>query len=924
MRAKSWNCTGLAPRIKKRYFRNWLSDADVVLLQETFVDTAAVQFPGFQHFVRPAVHGPGKKKKQGRPRGGLATLISSQLLSAFSVSRLEDLVFDGLECLCLRLERLDVARADLPGSFVLLNFYVASPPVQFDYNAFYFALESYCLALDAPVVIGGDFNAHLRGAGNSVPNLRDRDFREFAVRMEDSGFAFFPSGGDLDKPTFFSDRGCTVIDYWFVQGVACKGYRAVELTEKGHRALQLDLEWPAATRTVLRDRTSHRRHFRSPPPSDFFDLFCEGHGLRSTVDFLRKGLSRIFSLFVLTLGTLLSSARASGESSGEPWERYLSEAETRSLREAEREVTVLGAAARVGPPPAGYSAAVSRLRLLRRSLHALATRRLFGEVRGSLDDPTRLWAMVKKFRVGSDTGALPIDTLVQHFRSVFNREGDPVPFVFRDALYVEEDALDAPFTQEELESAVRELSKGTAPGPTGIGNDVILSLIQLPGAADFFLCLFNACLEGAELPHIWRCTEIFLLYKGKGLLTDPGSYRGIALMDSSLKLFERLLYARLSSWAAGRGLIPDCQFGFRAGAGTLDAILVLLSLIWKYVSVQKAQLFAALIDFQKAFPSVNRALLIHKLGVLGVSGKFRGCLCAIFYRNSFSLRAGSKVTCELPVTTGLREGSVLSPLLFSLFISDMSTEVLAPFDGFLQSDPRLNGVKIPGLLYADDLVLLCLTGDLLRARLRRLAAYAQRNMLTVNVAKCEVVVFGGRTVGHGSFRYNGQLIPIRSSCKYLGVWLDADRSGRSLRNAILEKFQAGVPVFFNLCRRLRIGDLPHIYQLAQALLFSLLYGAEFMVSADVLRRCETAWWRGVRQFYGLPNGVSSATLRLLFPRFNLVHKVLLGKVGLSLRGLQSRDTLLPEACSNDRGLGKGIRITGYSFRNIPGDRRWAA
>jgi hypothetical protein len=232
----------------------------------------------------------------------------------------------------------------------------------------------------------------------------------------------------------------------------------------------------------------------------------------------------------------------------------------------------------------------------------------------------------------------------------------------------------------------------------------------------------------------------------------------------------------------------------------------------------------------------------------------------------------------------------------------MSTEVLAPFDGFLQSDPRLNGVKIPGLLYADDLVLLCLTGDLLRARLRRLAAYAQRNMLTVNVAKCEVVVFGGRTVGHGSFRYNGQLIPIRSSCKYLGVWLDADRSGRSLRNAILEKFQAGVPVFFNLCRRLRIGDLPHIYQLAQALLFSLLYGAEFMVSADVLRRCETAWWRGVRQFYGLPNGVSSATLRLLFPRFNLVHKVLLGKVGLSLRGLQSRDTLLPEALIFDRGF----------------------
>jgi hypothetical protein len=63
--------------------------------------------------------------------------------------------------------------------------------------------------------------------------------------------------------------------------------------------------------------------------------------------------------------------------------------------------------------------------------------------------------------------------------------------------------------------------------------------------------------------------------------------------------------------------------------------------------------------------------------------------------------------------TGLREGSVPSPLLFSLFISDISDEVIRPFGQgeFLKRDPELNGVPIPGLLYADDLVLFCLTGD---------------------------------------------------------------------------------------------------------------------------------------------------------------------------------------------------------------------
>jgi hypothetical protein len=216
-------------------------------------------------------------------------------------------------------------------------------------------------------------------------------------------------------------------------------------------------------------------------------------------------------------------------------------------------------------------------------------------------------------------------------------------------------------------------------------------------------------------------------------------------MDSCLKLYERLLYGRLRPWATARDLILDCQFGFRAGAGTLDAILVFKTLIARYVGVSRSRLFVALIDFQKAFPSVNRALLIEKLGRLGVSYKFRRCLCAIFYRNSFAIRTGNKVTREFPVITGLREGSVLSPLLFSLFISDFGEEVLRPFSpgDFVKRDPQLNGIPIPGLLYADDLVLLCLTGDLLRERLLRLANYACRNQLTVNVSKYEIMVFGG-------------------------------------------------------------------------------------------------------------------------------------------------------------------------------------
>jgi hypothetical protein len=106
--------------------------------------------------------------------------------------------------------------------------------------------------------------------------------------------------------------------------------------------------------------------------------------------------------------------------------------------------------------------------------------------------------------------------------------------------------LDVLFTVEELEMAVRELDRGTAPGVTGIGNDILREHFDLLGGSDFFLGLFNACLEGGVLPEQWRCTELFLLYKGKGAVADPGSYCRIALMESMLKLYERLLFHRLS------------------------------------------------------------------------------------------------------------------------------------------------------------------------------------------------------------------------------------------------------------------------------------------------------------------------------------------------------------------------------------------
>ncbi len=190
--------------------------------------------------------------------------------------------------------------------------------------------------------------------------------------------------------------------------------------------------------------------------------------------------------------------------------------------------------------------------------------------------------------------------------------------------------------------------------------------------------------------------------------------------------------------------------------------------------------------------------------------------------------------------------------------------------------------------------------------------FADDNFLTVNVSKCEVVVFGSSVKRLAGFKYKGQVIPTRTTCKYLGVWLDADMSGKTLADAIAHKFNAAVPVFFSLCRRLKLGRIDLVYRMANSLVFSLLYGCEFLRRLDVVETCEQKWWSGVRAFYGLPNGVSTATLRLLFPRVALVDRVLLAKFSLLHRGSGPLKTLFPEAIVCDRGFLFGRHRKGFS------------
>ncbi len=898
MKIASWNVGGLRRLVKKSKFKDWCAGFDIFLLQETMLHERSrpVSIPGFTLFHKFGVLGP-----RGRPKGGLCIGISHDVAKIFEINNVS-VIFSESEAMLIQLTRKCSSSLWPPALFVL-NLYVPSPPRQVSFPNLGLEIQEAVgdRVGNHPFLVAGDFNAHYTRSARAV--LRDRCFSWFFDDLCDEGFVPFPDRGS-SVPSFVSSRGASLIDLTLSRGfdLNTAGSSLFAYEGTGHRAVQIECMFPPLRSNVLMPRTSYRKHLSVPPSPNFFGSLTRLYGWSGPLEILAPGVSLVFTMLITMLGSFLHQVRPP-EKSSESWFRYLSFSEIRELDRLERAVVAFSGDIRVGTDTTLLCEAKKEWTAKTLKLKGRAAARLAASVEDAKGDHTRLWKVIRNFRLDPDASqGLPVDTLCEHFVSLFNRGSDGISLPFLHSFAPFNEALDRRFTMVELESALGALKANSAPGQSGIGNDVILELADVKGFKRLLLNLFNGCLEGGSIPQAWSHCEMFFLYKGKGDPLLPSSYRAIALLDSFVKLYERLLCHRLQEWVTEQDIIPPSQFGFRAASGTLDAIFVFWKLILHFVHLHKGTLFVALIDFKSAFPSVDRNLLFARLAALGLSRKFSLALHSLFEKNSFQLRLGGEVSASFPVTTGLREGSVLSPLLFSIFISDLEREVLAPFpsSSFLTRDCIFQGVTVNGLLFADDLVIFSRSEAGLKMRLKLLKSYVDSRKLTVNTAKCEIVSFGSPPGANFSFKFGGQEIPVVRRCKYLGVLFDQVHILKGHEEHLVARFQNAVGGFFRLARHLDLSDLPTWSRLQSSLLFSVFYGSEFLPGEDLAARVTPIYHKALRSYIGLPPCVSNAALNLIFPEFSFRFLFLKKKCGFLRRTTQVTPTLAAAFFMEDR------------------------
>ena len=181
---------------------------------------------------------------------------------------------------------------------------------------------------------------------------------------------------------------------------------------------------------------------------------------------------------------------------------------------------------------------------------------------------------------------------------------------------------------------------------------------------------------------------------------------------------------------------------------------------------RKTELYAAFIDFQKAYDKVPRDILLNKLYSVGIKGNVFDVVKNIYQNEKTSIRIGNKRTDFFDVNIGVKQGCILSPTLFNIFLSDLPHT----FNQEKSKPAKLGNLKIGSLFWADDIVILSETKTGLQNSLDELEQYCSKNEMKVNVEKTKCMIFnkGGRTIKSIKFFYEKKEIETVSCFSYLG------------------------------------------------------------------------------------------------------------------------------------------------------------
>lgn len=276
------------------------------------------------------------------------------------------------------------------------------------------------------------------------------------------------------------------------------------------------------------------------------------------------------------------------------------------------------------------------------------------------------------------------------------------------------------------------------------------------------LCrLFNKIYDSGTFPKEWlRSTFIALPKKNKA--HDCGDHRLISLMSHALKAFLRILHGRIYKKCEEHS--GNTQFGFKSAMGTREAMYCIQLLTQKCYDQHK-DVYIVFIDYQKAFDSIKHEHMLEVLQQIGLDAKDLRIIQNLYWNQTAVLRINnSLVTQELEITNGVRQGCILSPLLFNVYTEMIFQKALDS----QQKGIKINGFPINNIRYADDTAILANDLEDLQHILNKINTTGKEYGLIINTDNTKFMVISREQHNQAQIVIDDKLIERVNDFKYLG------------------------------------------------------------------------------------------------------------------------------------------------------------
>lgn len=311
----------------------------------------------------------------------------------------------------------------------------------------------------------------------------------------------------------------------------------------------------------------------------------------------------------------------------------------------------------------------------------------------------------------------------------------------------------------ELKNIIKNLKRRKAPGMDGIPNQ---ALKMFPKKAEIkLLNIINACLRQNYFPTAWKEAHVIMLPKQGKNLTLPTNYRPISLLPQMAKILERFILLNLQDEISHKHLLPDEQFGFRPNHSAVQQAFRITELISNGF-INRDHTAALFLDVEKAFDKVWHQGLIHKLILMKIKKPIIKIIQSFLENRICRVRIRQELSRPRQINAGVPQGSVLGPILYTLFTSDCPNDSCTELALFADDTVQTATSRNPEL-----------TINKLQQAIDNLHDWFRKWKIKVNADKCQAVFYSRSNTAPPDHLYVENLrIPWTNEAKYLGITID--------------------------------------------------------------------------------------------------------------------------------------------------------